>query len=326
MDNTLNVLSSKAGFNSALRHFKTVTQFVGQIGRGANLADLLNESLDSGRIERHQIKPILSALLEEKFGYSVRAWNLGSTIEDPAPVVKVLGEWSALELVLVYHHPQTGIFVVNPKKLEHFEPIGTMVKDELVVLYAGAIPDEDVKPSTVEQAADDCVALLEGAKIKGKKAYVSERRNSVASRPSVETPSPRVEPAASPETPPAQAAAQPSAPQSGGRQRMTARIPVNVTNELFHNGNVEAWKRIIESYKSKYPGFDVLIWYENERINDINALFKWGKVKHGTPIMISIVGENPTDISKLRRYLFEGASPRFEAFLHGAVDRTLELF
>jgi len=49
---------------------------------------------------------------------------------------------------------------------------------------------------------------------------------------------------------------------------------VNVTNELFHNGNVEAWKRIIDSYRYKYPALDVLIWYEGERINDINALFK----------------------------------------------------
>jgi len=99
-----------------------------------------------------------------------------------------------------------------------------------------------------------------------------------------------------------------------------------VTNELFHNGNVEAWKRVIESYRAKYPGLDVLIWYENERINDINALFKWGKVKHGTPIMISVVGDDIKDVSKLQKYLFEGASPRFEVFLRGAVNRVLDLF
>ncbi|TVQ22881.1 MAG: hypothetical protein EA383_14930 [Spirochaetaceae bacterium] len=324
MDNTLNVLARKAGFNSALRHFKIVTQYVGLVGRGANLADLLNESLDADRIERHQIKPILSAVLEEKLGYAIRAWNLGSTIEDATSIAQVIDEWSALELVLVYHHPQTGIFVVNPKKLEHFEPIGTMVRDELAVLYVGAASGEDVKASTIEQAADDCVALLEGSKIKGKKAYVSERKARVAARPATTASEPQQAPATSgAETPQAPAAAPTG---GGGRQRMTARIPVNVTNELFHNGNVESWKRIIESYKSKYPNFDVLIWYENERINDINALFKWGKVKHGTPIMISVVGEDPKDISKLRRYLFEGASPRFEAFLHGAVDRVLQLF
>ena len=107
---------------------------------------------------------------------------------------------------------------------------------------------------------------------------------------------------------------------------MTPRYGVLVTNELFHNGNVESWKRIIESYKAKYAGLDVLIWYDNEKINDINTLFKWGKVKHGTPIMISVVGDDIKDVSKLQKYLFEGASPRFEAFLKGAVNRTLDLF
>ena len=107
---------------------------------------------------------------------------------------------------------------------------------------------------------------------------------------------------------------------------MTPRYSVVVTNELFHNGNVEAWKRIIESYKSKHSGLDVLILYENERINAINALFKWGKVKHGVPILVSVVGEDIKDVSKLQRYLYEGASPRFEMFLKGGPDTTLDLF
>jgi hypothetical protein len=101
---------------------------------------------------------------------------------------------------------------------------------------------------------------------------------------------------------------------------------VQVTNELFHNGNVEAWKKIVESYKTKYYDLDVLIWYENERINDINALFKWGKVKHGGLIFFSVAGENIKDVSKLQRYFFEGASPRFEAFLKGGIGRVLDLF
>ena len=107
---------------------------------------------------------------------------------------------------------------------------------------------------------------------------------------------------------------------------MTPRYSIQVTNELFHNGNVEAWKKIVESYKMKYFDLDVLVWYENERINDINALFKWGKVKHGGLIFFSVVGESIQDVSKLQRYLFEGASPRFEVFLRGGIGRVLDLF
>ena len=69
-----------------------------------------------------------------------------------------------------------------------------------------------------------------------------------------------------------------------------------------------------------------MIWYDNERINDINALFKWGKVKHGELIFFSIAGENIKDVSKLQRYLFEGASPRFEVFLRGGIGQVLDLF
>ena len=73
--------------------------------------------------------------------------------------------------------------------------------------------------------------------------------------------------------------------------RMTPLYSIPVTNELFHNGNVEAWKRIIASYKSKYAGLEVLIFYEGERIHDINTLFKWGKVKHGCAILFAVAGK-----------------------------------
>ena len=107
------------------------------------------------------------------------------------------------------------------------------------------------------------------------------------------------------------------------------KVGIQVTNELFHNGNVEAWKRIIDSYKVKYPITKVTVYYDGEIIHDINALFKWGKVKHGTSIYFSIsapTAEDIKDISKMRKYLLEGASNRFEQFLRGPVGKILELF
>lgn len=101
---------------------------------------------------------------------------------------------------------------------------------------------------------------------------------------------------------------------------------VPVTNELFHNGNVEAWKRIIASYTTKHPSLQVLVYYDGERITDINALFKWGKVKHGSVIQFAVAGDNICDVAKLQRYLAQGASPLFEAFLRGPVSGVLALF
>jgi hypothetical protein len=107
---------------------------------------------------------------------------------------------------------------------------------------------------------------------------------------------------------------------------MTPRYAVVVQNELFHNGNVEAWKRIVASYKAKYPQLEVFIYYDGERILDINSLFKWGKVKHGSAIEFAVAGNDIMDVAKLQRYLAQGASHLFEAFLHGPVNNVLKLF
>ena len=108
--------------------------------------------------------------------------------------------------------------------------------------------------------------------------------------------------------------------------RMSSLNSVPVTNELFHNGNVEAWKRIIRSYNAKYPNLQVFIYYDGERIVDINTLFKWGKVKHGSCIQFCVSGENIQDLAKLSRYFRQGASSQFEAFLHGSPDTVMTLF
>jgi hypothetical protein len=107
---------------------------------------------------------------------------------------------------------------------------------------------------------------------------------------------------------------------------MTPLYSVAVSNECFHNGNVEAWKRIIESYNVKYPDLKVYIYYEGERILDINSLFKWGKVKHGSSIQFAVAGDGIKDVSKLQRYLAHGASNRFEAFLSASPGMALKLF
>ena len=107
---------------------------------------------------------------------------------------------------------------------------------------------------------------------------------------------------------------------------MTPFYSIPVTNELFHNGNVEAWKKIIQSYNTKHPNLEVYIYYDGERIHDIHSLFKWGKVKHGSTILFAVKGENIKDVAKLQRYLRQGASPMFEAFLKFPVNKILNLF
>ena len=321
MENELNLLSSRAGFNSALRHFKTVNAFAADMNDGYNLADVINQALSEDTIERYQVRAILNALLVDKFGYAYEAHNMTETVESVDKLIERTSKWGSLQVVLAYHHPQAGVFVINPKNESHWEESLPLIKDELVVVYVGSA-DGSLETKTLKSAVEDFIKLMYGRSIKDKSAYLGEGKVKppVSQAP---TPPPSQEPQGQAEV---QAQAPEKAESGGKKRRITPRYSVLVTNELFHNGNVEAWKRVIESYKAKYAGLDVLIWYENERINDINSLFKWGKVKHGTPIMFSVVGEDIKGVAKLQRYLFEGASPRFEVFLRGGVGRTLDLF
>lgn len=319
MDNSLNLLSRRAGFNTALRHFKATNGFASDVSDGYNLADLINEALEEEELERYQARAIVNALLVDKLDYATRSHNMEKTIDDPADIIETCDGWGKLSIVLCYYHPQAGLYLINPANEAHWNDI-SLVKDEyLAVLVGPAQGDMDQK--TLERAADDFMKVLYGRKVKDDSAYRGRRRkfeSAAADEPA--QPEPTAATAATP------APAAPVAPPSGGKRKITPKYGVVVTNELFHNGNVEAWKKVIASYQNKYPGLDVLIWYENERINDINSLFKWGKVKHGTPIMFSVAGQEIKDVNKLRRYLYEGASPRFEAFLKGGIDRVLDLF
>ncbi len=321
-NNQLNLLARRSGYNLALRHFRSAQAIAADVSDGFNLADVLNGAIAEGSIEDYQIRPAVNILLAEKFGYAFASENLKEKVEKIDDLAKIAGTWTDLQVVLVYTDANNGIHLLNPEDPEPWEAALPLEKDEHVVCYVGSM--EEKKPDVLEGAVKDVFSLLYGRRVKGKASYraSSEWKQYFEDEPEA----PPAPAAAQADSEPQQAAAAPAPQAAGGSKKLTAKIAVNVTNELFHNGNVEAWKRIIESYKFKYPHLDVLIWYEGERINDINALFKWGKVKHGVPIMFSVAGDNPTDIAKLRKYLFEGASSRFEAFLHGGPGTVLQLF
>jgi hypothetical protein len=328
MENTLNILSRKAGFNTALRHFQTVTAFVEQIDEGYNFADAIAAAIHDGSLQRYQIRSMLNALLVEKFQYAFRSHNLVRNVESADKVVAQIEKWGKIQFVVAYHHPQAGLIVLNPKDKEQWVEALPLARDELLVVYAGSGAGT-LDAKVLNGAIDDFYKILYGRTVKDKAEYLGAGRKRTVPRYSETTAvaqKPAEKPAAAQKESAQETSVISSAPVATAGKRITPRYSVLVTNELFHNGNVETWKKIIQSYRSKYEGLDVLIWYENERINDINALFKWGKVKHGTPIMFSVAGENIKDVSKLQRYLFEGASPRFEVFLHGSVDRVLDLF
>ncbi|MDL2228897.1 hypothetical protein LJC14_01470 [Treponema sp. OttesenSCG-928-L16] len=347
----LEVLSTRAGFNSAVRHIKKTIEIIDSVGVNKNLADLLFEMGDE-ELSGEKTALVLRILLIDKLGYKAVSTNLSSVAGDPASLAEEFAKWKAVDMVAAYHHPDMGLLVANPKMPEELASFGMLRKRELLVIYAGKAGNP--ADGTCTKAADIAAMLFEGAEpkipadlykgnftvkklpkpaapkaaapakkkktLKAAPKAAAKSRNAARTRaaaPVQEAPVRVAAPAVTSAAPP---------PVAKGPVRMTPMYSVVVQNELFHNGNVEAWKKIVASYKAKYPDLQVYIYYDGERILDINSLFKWGKVKHGSAIQFAIAGSDIKDVAKLQRYLIQGASHQFEAFLHGPVNNVLKLF
>jgi hypothetical protein len=324
---------------------KTI-EITGTLKGNTNLGDLLHERGDEN-LSGSRGALLLSMLLVDKLGYYSVSSNLKNVAADSSVLAGEFEKWKAVDLVAAYHHPDLGLLIANPKIADELVNFGMIRKRELLVIYAGkggAPVDE-----TCVKAAELAIAFFEGKKamvppelLKGnftvKKLKKTEeekpsRTVKKAGQPvkAAKTARPTGGKSTAAPPPPQMRVAAPAVTASTpaiskGPVRMTPMYSVVVSNELFHNGNVEAWKRIIASYNAKYPDLQVYIYYEGERILDINALFKWGKVKHGSAIQFAVSGDEIKDVAKLQRYLVQGASHQFEAFLHGPVSTVLKLF
>ncbi len=334
-------LSTRDGFNKSLKHFKFIANVIGEFERNRNLAEVLSDSLAEKSIEPDQVLPTICAILVDKYHYAYRSYNLEENFEDFDAVAAEASKWKAVDLVVAYFHPELGVVAVNPKNPAHWSVVQSLKKNELVTVFAGAF-QKTTTSDTYMQAIELLLSMIQGGKVRTPAALTKGR---FVQRAPSKAPAPAAAPrragrpksaraasaapaGAAPSAASAVAApaAAPAAAPSGARKKMTPMYGIVVTNELFHNGNVEAWKKIIQSYTTKYPGLEVYVFYEGERIHDINTLFKWGKVKHGSAIMISVAGDDIRDVAKLNRYLKQGASHMFEAFLKAPVNAILNLF
>jgi hypothetical protein len=335
-------LSTRDGFNRSLAHFKVVGGMVAEIERGRNLADVIGERLADKALQPDQVLPVLNALLVDRYHYTVGSHNLAENADSLEGLAGETAGWKAMDLVVAYFHPELGVLAINPKNRAHWDAAGGLKRNEMLTVYAGT-PGASGKDDLLKAGVAALIAMVEGSRAK---APASFRKGKYVPKKAARTAAPAREPAriarpakaartaaasaasvavapvAAPVSTPAAAAPAPS----GAGKRMTPMYSIPVTNELFHNGNVEAWKKIIQSYTTKYPGLEVYVFYEGERIHDINTLFKWGKVKHGSAILIAVAGADIKDVAKLQRYLKQGASQMFEAFLKAPVNAVLNLF
>lgn len=304
METTFYSLATKSKFNKGLNHFFAVNDVVEQVQSGRNIADLIINEIDEGELTADQILPIVGAVIKDKFEYSYDSFNIPVTITDFNKITEETSKWTAIDILLVYYNPNGDIIMINPKNPAHWEKASELYRDQLVVIYSKFIKSEDKNSKIAKEAIKAIEEMISGKDVFINQEFIDH---------TITTRKPVIKKEAAPSA-------------SAGKKRLTPKYSVLVTNELFHNGNVEAWKKIIESYKVAHPDLEVAIFYDNELINDINSLFKWGKVKSQSLIYFQISGEDIRDVSKLQKYLFEGASVRFEQFLKLGVGKVLKLF
>jgi hypothetical protein len=346
-------LAKRNEFNASVRHIKATISILDRFPKKQNLADLINDSLALKEMTQDEVLSSVNLVLRDKYPYVTASSNLTEALAKPADLAQAVAKWNGVDFVLVYFHPDFGTLVLNPKNAEQMGSLDRFAKNECITIYAGSFV-KNYDPKKMKAAAAALLKLVEGKNVKpdasflrGDCAYKQVKAKKPAAIKAAKTAAPSKGAAkntagkpsaadivkasmAAKRNPSAYASEEQNAPKvvlvTSGPVKSTPMYAVVVTNELFHNGNVEAWKRIIQSYHTKYPNLEVFVYYDGERIVDLNSLFKWGKVKRGTCIEFKVVGEGIVDVAKLQRYLRQGASHLFEAFLKFPVNTILPLF
>ena len=331
-------LATKQGFNASVTHIQNALSLLDASNVKKNIADEIGILLENKELINEEIPAFLSVILLDMWGYKSISKNIREITTTPTTIITEMAKWKGVDVVIGYHHPDLGFLVINPKNPANVSLFEMLKKNELLNIYVGKQDKGRIEDSVAEMVFNAFFDLLSGIKPsvptkllngpfvftapKAKKQQAKgQKRKTVKDSATA-----KVKPTTKNIAQAKQAAASAQIQVPSGKTRISQQISVVVTNELFHNGNVEAWKRIIRSYNARYPHNRVIVFYDGEQIVDINTLFKWGKVKHGSSIQFAVSGEEIKDLSKLSKYFAEGASPRFEAFLRGSPSTVLNLF
>ena len=312
-------LARREDVNIAVRYILAINDIIDECSETKNIADIISEMVEEKRLKLEEVKPILSSVLLDKWNYKAVSINLLQALKNPDIFIEKIKTWLGIDIVLGYEHPELGFLAINPKNPSSKTVLETLKKNELLTIYVGIQDKGEISEKLANVIFKTIISLIENGKANPPKEVLSGKFKYIEKKP---LKLPKMQ--KSKTTKIKENASVPNAPK--GQLKMSGLVSVVVSNELFHNGNVEAWKRIIASYCAKYQNAKVVIFYEGEHIADINTLFKWGKVKHGSSIQFAVISDFHKDLSKLSKYLREGASPRFEAFLHGTPNSVLALF
>ena len=328
INNIFHLFESK-GLKGVSTHLKIVGTVNQYLSAGCSFSDIIHAL--SSKITKEQIPYLLRFFLVEKLQYRVLSFNLLNRVNDFTFLLNTLKTRNQFNSNIVYYNSYLGFVCLNPQSSAGWNNL-TLETDSLISVYATA--SSKLQPE-LNKYLKDIKMMLDGvADINGKDIYTG--KDSVIK--SIKTA--KMEIQAKTTTPIGVQNKDERQTQNVVRstkktnqihnntlkKKITPKYSVQVTNELFHNGNVEAWKNIIEAYNTTYPDIELVIYHQGRKIVNINTLFKWGKVKNGDVILFCLVGNEFKSIAKLQRYFFEGASNRFNRYLKKDLNKPLNLF
>ena len=292
LDSKLN-FSTVSGFNTCVGHVKVTGAVGNYVAFGCNFADVVNYF--SSKINPNQISFLLSSLLVDKFKYMYLSFNMVRKVVDLNEIFSKLCKWNQFNTVVVYYHPQLGILILNPQSDKDWQGI-ELAANEFVSIYTST-PQKNIKKKQVSEYLLDVKKVIEGNGVTEKAYYVGinpviktikqAKGNLALKSVKVDKKKPAVEAkrAASPQQTRIVQALEKTTEkvvettvdkqvkqEKPKNKKLTPKYSVQVSNELFHNGNVEAWKNIMESYTLTHPDLEVLLFHNDEVIK------KWGKV------------------------------------------------
>ena len=336
---------NKYDYNKSLRHFRLITSIVERMNDGENLADIVKE-LDDDDVESmddDRVISILNVLLISKYEYKSSSINLPMVLSSVNEIYRKIAACNTVDIILSYNHPVIGACLLNNVNSSLWSQFSEFGKGDYVIFFVKAFEERFVPFE--KDVIGGLRKLFEGDLSQDFNQFhdaVFEDRGKKIAQDGDSKASPLISDnnekngdlytekiSEKKEFKKGSAAGNVvdnESQKNSGSLKITPKYSCQVTNELFHNGNVEAWKNIIESYQISHEGIKVLIYHNGEKINNINTLFKWGKVKNGDVILFSLAGSNFKNISKLQKYLYEGASNRFQKYLKKDIHSSLELF
>ncbi|MDR1893154.1 MAG: hypothetical protein LBQ61_00475, partial [Spirochaetales bacterium] len=164
--NEYEYFASRQGFNNAAGHFDAVKELLSDLGACRNLAGELNLRLNDKTLTQRQLSALVNALLVDKFQYKTYSHNLEENMEPAQDASEVFLPWKAVDLVFVYHHPDLGYMVLDPKNKKHWELVTLFKKNELLTIYVGEFAKTKPDNPLYDLAIDQAIAFFNGKKIK----------------------------------------------------------------------------------------------------------------------------------------------------------------